>query len=91
MRPLLLLPAALVTCACLASAGGQAADQPERRERVERGLRTSIAVKGAPAVRHTLADRMAELKVPGVSIAVVEDGRVAWARGYGQIGRRRRR
>ena len=42
--------------------------------------------RGAAQVRHTLADRMAEWHVPGVSIAVVEDGRVAWAQGYGQTG-----
>ena len=29
---------------------------------------------------------MVEWHVPGVSIAVVEDGRVAWAQGYGQTG-----
>lgn len=30
-----------------------------------------------------LAARMAELKVPGVSIAVINDGKIEWARGYG--------
>lgn len=31
----------------------------------------------------TLAARMAEVKVPGVSIAFIEDGKVKWTRGYG--------
>ena len=30
-----------------------------------------------------VADRMAELGVPGVSVAVLVDGEIAWARGYG--------
>jgi CubicO group peptidase (beta-lactamase class C family) len=31
----------------------------------------------------SLADRMAALHVPGVSIAVIQDGAIAWARGFG--------
>lgn len=38
----------------------------------------------APTLR-TLAERMAFYKVPGVSLAVVRDGRIEWARGYGEI------
>jgi len=37
---------------------------------------------GQPAFR-TLAERMAELKVPGVSVAFIENGKVTWARAYG--------
>jgi len=33
----------------------------------------------------TLADRMAELKVPGVSVAVIDGGELAWAKGYGVL------
>jgi CubicO group peptidase (beta-lactamase class C family) len=62
------------------------APQQPTSSRVEQGLRGPVAIAGQPPVRHTLADRMAALGVPGVSIAVVEDGRVAWARGYGQTG-----
>jgi CubicO group peptidase (beta-lactamase class C family) len=52
-------------------------------ERVLSGLRPSIEVVGRPPVRWTIADRMAYYHVPGVSIAVIEDGRVSWARGVG--------
>ncbi len=51
--------------------------------RVEAGLRPSIAVKGAAPVTYTLSERMARYKVPGISVAVVNGGRIAWARGYG--------
>ena len=37
------------------------------------------------ARKATLSERMAALKVPGVSIAVIHDGRIEWARGYGVI------
>ena len=54
-----------------------------RIDRVLRGLRPSVEVADRPPVRWTLAERMAHHEVPGVSIAVIENGRVAWARGVG--------
>lgn len=53
-----------------------------RAERVLNGLRPRIEVVGAP-VRWSLAERMAEYKVPAVSIAIVDDGRIVWAQGFG--------
>jgi CubicO group peptidase (beta-lactamase class C family) len=42
------------------------------------------AAAGAPAPKpQTLAERMAAYKVPGVSIAVVNNFKVEWAKGYG--------
>ena len=54
-----------------------------RAERVLQGLQPFIEAVGRPAVRWTLAERMAHHKVPGVSIAVIDRGRIAWARGFG--------
>ena len=52
-----------------------------RQRGVERGLLPRVAVPGeTPA---TIEDRMRHYHVPGVSIAVINDGRVEWARGYG--------
>lgn len=53
-----------------------------RMARVENTLIPSVKVKGG-ADTHRLRDRMAHYQVPGMSIAVMRDGRVAWARGYG--------
>jgi CubicO group peptidase (beta-lactamase class C family) len=47
------------------------------------GLRPSVAVRGQPILRWTLEARMAELHVPGVSIAIIDSGRVIWAGGLG--------
>jgi len=33
----------------------------------------------------SLTERMAELKVPGVTVAVIEGGQLAWAKGYGVL------
>lgn len=71
-----------VVAAPVTPAAPAAADSA-RAERVLRQLRPLVEVVGRPAVRWTLAERMAHYKVPGVSIAVIEGGRVAWARGFG--------
>lgn len=50
---------------------------------VENGLEPQIP---DPAMAgHTIAARMTELKVPGVSVAVVDDGKVVWTQGYGTL------
>ena len=54
-----------------------------RVARVENGLLPPVIIKGRNEQGMKLADRMAFHKVPGVSIAVFENGRIAWARGFG--------
>jgi len=54
----------------------------ERIEAVENGLLPPETGKGRPA-EMKMGARMAYYKVPGVSIAVINDGRVEWARGFG--------
>jgi CubicO group peptidase (beta-lactamase class C family) len=52
-------------------------------QRVEAGLIAGTVIKDDPHATHTLADRMKELNVPGVSIAVIHKGSIEWARGFG--------
>jgi CubicO group peptidase (beta-lactamase class C family) len=54
-----------------------------RIEHVASGLRPPIAIKGQPTVSWTLSEKMGEYHVPGISIAVIDNGRIAWARGFG--------
>lgn len=53
--------------------------------KVENGLMARSQVAGEPTRTWTLAERMAFYSVPGVSIAVIEDGKIAWAKGYGVL------
>jgi len=55
----------------------------ERIRRVENGILLPAIVKGAPPVRLKLADRMRYYDTQGVSIAVINNGKIEWARGYG--------
>lgn len=55
----------------------------DRIAKVENGLRPPFAIKGRPAPTAGIAQRMADLSVPGVSVAVINHGKIEWARGYG--------
>ena len=50
---------------------------------IENGLLPSILVKGDSIKSFNLEKRMEHYKVPGVSIAIVENGKIKWAKGYG--------
>src|SRR5262249_31191544 len=56
----------------------------ERILRVERGLLPAVRATGS-TVTYNLADRMRQLRVPGVSVAVINNGRIEWAKGYGVV------
>ena len=51
---------------------------------VENGLLPAVRIRGQTQ-RMRLTERMAFYKVPGVSIAVINDGRIEWAKGYGVL------
>ena len=52
-----------------------------RIERIEKGLLPAVLIKGDPA--WTIQERMKHYKVPGVTIALIHDFKVAWAKAYG--------
>ena len=84
-KGLLTLVAAAFVAGCSAPSPtppGGAAEHP-RMDRVLSGLRPGFQIAGEAPVRWTLADRMAVHHVPGVSIAIVDSGRIIWARGFG--------
>ena len=50
---------------------------------VEQNLLKAIVVKGETSAAVSITQRMQELKVPGVSIAVIQDHEIVWSKGYG--------
>jgi CubicO group peptidase (beta-lactamase class C family) len=59
---------------------------PEIQRRIERVcacLTTPIVEKDDPHAYQTLHDRMTANRVPGVSIAVIHNGEIEWAQGFG--------
>src|SRR5580704_15234844 len=72
---------------CTIFLGALAAQTPspleERIRRIQDRIPPATLVKGDPVPTAKLADRMAALHVPGVSIAFIHDGKIEWARGFG--------
>lgn len=60
-----------------------AGDLDVRIARIENGLLPAVVVKGEPVPIMTVADRMKHYHVPGVSVAFLDHGRIAWTRTYG--------
>jgi CubicO group peptidase (beta-lactamase class C family) len=78
------LGAGLIAPLAACSRPAATTDDPAARvARVTASLSPAVAVEGRPATAWPLAERMAQYKVPGVSIAVIDSGRIAWAQGFG--------
>lgn len=59
---------------------------PEIQRRIERVcacLTTLVVEKDDPHACQTLHDRMTADRVPGISIAVIHNGKIEWAQGFG--------
>jgi CubicO group peptidase (beta-lactamase class C family) len=52
-------------------------------EIIENNLIKNVQIKGDSVKKFNIYDRMKHYNVPGVSIAVVENGKIKWAKGYG--------
>lgn len=73
----------LAACIATLAAAGAYADDSAAIARIESGLRPEVALADVPVAPLALTDEMKRLNVPGVSVAVIRDGKVAWTRGYG--------
>ena len=82
-RRLALLIAVLSGFELLLGAQTAPSDTQGHIEKVKACLPPPVVVKGDPHSCRTLAERMSELHVPGVSIAVIHNGVIEWAQGFG--------
>lgn len=80
-RPLLIV--GFVSVAIAAACAEPATRSPALTASIESALLPTFVIRGEPQPRRSLTTRMAELGVPGVSVAVLIDGEIRWARGYG--------
>jgi CubicO group peptidase (beta-lactamase class C family) len=62
-------------------------DEPQPNQdaasRVENGLLPAVAVQGELGQKASIVDRMAHYGVPGLLVAVIHEGEIAWERAYG--------
>jgi CubicO group peptidase (beta-lactamase class C family) len=83
MRKIVLLSLAAAMAA--APAPAQDTALAARIQRVENGLTTPVTVVGRPALRWSITERMRVHNTPAVSIAVINNGHIEWARAYGTL------
>jgi CubicO group peptidase (beta-lactamase class C family) len=72
---------ALLSLLLVASLAFGQSPASERIGRIERGLLPPTLIKGEPG--WNIAERMKHYKVPGVSVAVIENFKIAWAKTWG--------
>ena len=78
------LLAVALLAGCASTTVPQTAAANDRISRIENGLLPATVTKGEN-VSMKLVERMAFHKVPGVSIAVINEGKLEWAKGYGVL------
>jgi CubicO group peptidase (beta-lactamase class C family) len=78
----------VMTCGAARLHAAEDAALAKKIERIENGL-VAFSPEGSdttqPAGKLALVERMAHYNIPGVSIAVIDDGRIEWARAYGTL------
>lgn len=52
-------------------------------DRIENGLQPNLQIQGDSIPNFNIDERLKELGIPGVSIAVIQNGEIEWAKGYG--------
>ena len=66
-----------------ASTSADSADHQAKIAQLETLLQTPLQLAGVSDQRYTMAERMAHYDVPGVSMALIEDGKIAWTKTWG--------
>jgi CubicO group peptidase (beta-lactamase class C family) len=56
----------------------------EKINEIESNVRVPVVIKNTPQ-KYSLLDRMRYYEVPGASVAVIDQGKVAWSKGYGLL------
>jgi CubicO group peptidase (beta-lactamase class C family) len=80
--------AALAALLAISASAFCAQDVAQQIAEVETGLRSKVQIKGAPVQKWTIAARLEHFHVPGVTVAVVVDSKLAWVKGFWHGGAR---
>ncbi|WP_422104811.1 serine hydrolase domain-containing protein [Winogradskyella sp.] len=86
MRILCYVMTLLVMASCNSQEKRESELLKEKIARIENGLQSNLRVQYGDSVSiqyHHIEDRMKELNIKGISIAVMNNGVIEWAKGYG--------
>ncbi|MGE7774109.1 serine hydrolase domain-containing protein [Chitinophaga sp. NPDC101104] len=81
----------LKTLLCLLPLGAFAQSAQENQRRVENSLSPWVTFEGQQPLRFNIEDRLKALEIPGVSVAVIRNYKVEWAKGYGYADKEEKR
>ncbi|MGO4289286.1 serine hydrolase domain-containing protein [Chitinophaga sp. RAB17] len=77
------MPKSFLPCVLLALTLHVSAQDNHKMEQVENNLKPWFQPEGAPAMGFNIYDRMKAYNIPSVSIAVIDNGKISWAKAYG--------
>ena len=84
MRKIAYLFSLIFLAACSAPQDEPVEPSPDARlARIENGLAPGFQIKGQDRVTFNIEERLAELNIPGLSVAFVANGDIEWQRAYG--------
>ncbi|HBH49672.1 MAG TPA: serine hydrolase [Bacteroidales bacterium] len=83
MKHLLILLSVITFLSCSNSKEKQQQELQARISRIENSIQPTLQIDGEEVPTYSIEDRLKALGIPGISIAVVNDGKVEWAKGYG--------
>src|SRR5690242_16439811 len=89
MKNLLLLLIIAFQLSCLDAQTTYSNEVEEQIKQFENGLAGRVQITGKET--YNILDRMAHYKVKGLSIAVIHDYKVVWAKGYGWADEKEKR
>lgn len=75
-----------IAFAALSSTAIVAAPDTHHREAIENGLRPKVDIAGETPVHWSVYERMRRYGVPTMSVAIIENGRIAWSARYRSDG-----
>ncbi|MEM9547180.1 MAG: serine hydrolase [Bacteroidota bacterium] len=81
-----LFPSFLILISCTSNSEKDIIKLDEKISRIENGLESNLQIEYKDSIiksTYSINERMRELTIPGLSIAVLNNGVVEWAKGYG--------
>ena len=83
MKHLLILLSIAALFSCTSTREKEQQELQARIFRIENSIQPILQIEGEEIPTYSIEDRLKELGIPGISIAVVNNGKLEWAQGYG--------
>lgn len=72
-----------IVFSCTSTKDRQGQELQERISRIENNIQPLLQIEGEEVPTYSIEERLKDLGIPGLSVAVVANGKIDWAKGYG--------